>query len=155
MEVKIERIADNKHSTLGKLYIDGLGLCYTLEDAYHSKKIAGKTRIPPGRYQLGLRKVGGFHNRYQIDPRFRAIHRGMIEVLDVPNYKYILFHCGNTSKDTAGCILLGTNYMVRNPNTNNEEYTVNQSAKAYKNIYPVIAEAIAQGDEVMLNIDTL
>ena len=32
---------------------------------------------------------------------------GMLHVLDVPNFKYILIHCGNTDEDTAGCLLLG------------------------------------------------
>jgi len=152
MLVKIERIAEDNLSTLGRLYVNGLGLCYTLEDAWHKSKIAGKTRIPAGTYKLGLRKVGGFNNRYQVDSRFKAIHKGMIEVLDVPNYKYILFHCGNTNKDTAGCILMGSSYTVRNLNTANEEYIVSRSAVAYKKVYPVIADELAQGNDVTLEI---
>ncbi len=31
-------------------------------------------------------------------------------VENVPQRKYILFHRGNTAKDTRGCILVGRNY---------------------------------------------
>ena len=31
----------------------------------------------------------------------------MLELQDVPNFKYILIHAGNTDEQTAGCILVG------------------------------------------------
>ena len=77
--------------TNGLLHIDGQFMCYTLEDQYQAVKVPGETRIPDGIYRLGLRTVGGFHNRYlaKYGPDF---HKGMIEVLNVPGFKYILLH---------------------------------------------------------------
>ena len=62
----------------------------------------------------------------------------MIEVLDVPNFKHILIHCGNDEDDTSGCLLLG------NSQTENIASTgfVGSSTVAYKRVYPEIAEAI-------------
>ena len=80
-------------------------LCYTLEDEHREDKIMSETRIPAGTYKLKFRNEGGFHNKYS--KRFSSIHKGMLEVCDVPNFKYILIHCGNDDSHTAGCLLLG------------------------------------------------
>ena len=80
-------------------------LAYTLEDEYREQKEYGETRIPDGTYQLGLRTVGGYNQKYS--KRFAGIHIGMLHVLDVPNFEYILIHCGNTDEHTAGCLLVG------------------------------------------------
>ena len=81
-------------------------LAYTLEDEYREQKEFGETRIPDGKYQLGLRTVGGYNQKYS--KRFTDIHVGMLHVLDVPNFEYILIHCGNTDEHTSGCLLVGT-----------------------------------------------
>lgn len=80
-------------------------LAYTLEDEYREQKEFGETRIPDGTYQLGLRTIGGYNQKYS--KRFADIHIGMLHVLDVPNFEYILIHCGNTDEHTAGCLLVG------------------------------------------------
>jgi len=93
---------------------------------------------------LKLRKVGGFHGRYA--GKYGAMHKGMIHVQDVPNFKYILWHTGNTDEHTAGCLLLGdTQYqnITKRPNG-----FIGSSVDAYKRVYPAIAEAIERGDDV-------
>ena len=103
-----------------------------------------ETRIPAGTYKLKLRKVGGFHGRYA--GKYGAMHKGMIHVQDVPNFKYILWHTGNTDEHTAGCLLLGdTQYqnITKRPNG-----FIGSSVDAYKRVYPAIAEAIERGDDV-------
>ncbi len=152
MKLKLERNKSNKLSTVGKFYIGGLQLCVTLEDVYREIKIKGQTRIPAGTYKLGLRTVGGFHGRYSKDSRFRRIHKGMIQLLDVPNYAYVLIHCGNTHQHTAGCILLGSKVITKNKGRPDEEYQISQSGKAYKHVYPIVADALVQGEEVTLEI---
>ena len=60
--------------------------------------------IPQGYYDLGFRNEGGKYREYT--KKFVG-HKGMIEVQNVLGRKYILFHIGNTAKDSEGCILLG------------------------------------------------
>ena len=114
--LKLYRICSRKNSTLGMLYVErpskfNIGerakeyLCFTLEDEARENKIPGETRIPAGKYEIKLRTEGGHDARYST--RFRGMHKGMLELQDVPEFKYILIHCGNTEEDTAGCLLLG------------------------------------------------
>ena len=125
-------------------------LAYTLEDEYRSEKKFGETRIPNGTYKLGLRKVGGYHAKYT--KRFPHIHVGMLHVLDVPGFEYILIHCGNTDENTAGCLLVGDSQE------NNQITTdgfIGKSTQAYKRIYPRIAEAIDCGEKVTITYKTI
>ena len=113
-------------------------LCYTMEDQYNPTKIYGETRIPAGTYKLTLRAEGGFHNRYL--SRYGADwHKGMIYVNDVPNYEYILWHVGNSPKDTKGCLLL--------TKTQKDGFG-GASRAAYEEVYPAIRDAILSGEEV-------
>mgnify|MGYP003651949720 FL=1 len=109
MQLEVLRFNYGKDSTNGMLFEINNGkrefLCYTLEDESREEKVWGETCIPEGEYCLGLRTTGGLHSKYS--KRFADIHSGMLHVLDVPNFKYILIHCGNTDEDTAGCLLLG------------------------------------------------
>jgi len=144
MKFEVLRFSSNTDSTLGMLFdvTDGRKfLCFTLEDEYRENKVKGETRIPAGTYKLGLRTEGGFHNRYST--KFRNIHRGMIEVLDVPNFTYILWHVGNNDDNTDGCLLLG--------DTSQQNITkpgfVGASVDAYKRVYSPIAQALVEGKE--------
>ena len=106
-------------------------LAYTLEDEYREQKEFGETRIPDGTYQLGLRTVGGYNQKYS--KRFADIHIGMLHVLDVPNFEYILIHCGNTDEHTAGCLLVGDS---QENNQIKKDGFIGKSTQAYKRIYP-------------------
>jgi len=141
MKIKVFRFLDTGHETMGVLYINGRFRGYTLEDEERTVKVWGETRIPEGTYKVGLRKEGSHHARYS--QKFPDIHRGMLHVLDVPNFKYILIHIGNTEDDTAGCLLVGS-YL--HPNNK----AICQSTVKYKEIYPEIANAIESGDEVTI-----
>jgi len=59
-------------------------------------KIYGETAIPAGRYKVIL----------SMSARFKRV---LPELLDVGHFTGIRIHRGNTSKDTAGCILIGEN----------------------------------------------
>lgn len=146
MKYEVLRISSDKDSTSGLLFeIEGnkrTFLAYTLEDEQRDVKVWGETRIPAGTYKLGLRTEGGFHNRYKSKYTF---HKGMIHVLDVPGFEYILWHTGNTDENTAGCLLLG------NTQTNNriaKDGFVGNSVDAYKFVYPRVAAAIEAGLDV-------
>lgn len=97
MKVEVKRTFKGTEYTIGKLYIDGHYLCDTLEDTVRNGvKIAGKTAIPAGTYQV----------KKTMSPRFKKI---LPEILNVPGFTGVRIHAGNTAADTDGCLLLGLN----------------------------------------------
>jgi len=149
MQLEVLRFSSQTDSTSGLLFevtdIKRHFLCYTLEDERRALKVRGETRVPAGTYKIELRKEGGFHNRYT--KKYPGIHRGMLHVTDVPGFEYILIHTGNTDEHTAGCLIVGdsqeNNLILR-------DGFVGKSVNAYKRIYPSIAKAIEQGEEVTI-----
>jgi len=119
-------------------------ISFTLEDEHRTLKISGETRIPAGRYQLKLRLIGSHHGRYR--RKFPDIHKGMIEILQVPGFSDILLHIGNTDDDTAGCLLVG--------NTAEANITaqgrIGSSTSAYLRVYPIIATMIQNRPKVWI-----
>jgi hypothetical protein len=95
VKLEVRRFEYGTNYTVGKLYIDGIYECYTLErEAFpHTRKPA----IPKGSYSL----VIDDSTRFQ---------RPMPHILDVPGYEGIRIHSGNTDADTEGCILVGTTW---------------------------------------------
>jgi len=165
MELEVIRFSSGTDSTNGVLFeIDRLApaphaegfrckrkfLAYTLEDEYRNEKKYGETRIPNGTYRLALRKTGGYHQKYS--KRFSNIHLGMLHVIDVPNFEYILIHCGNTDEHTAGCLLVGDS---QENNQITKDGFIGKSTQAYKRIYPKIANAIECGEEVTITYKTI
>ena len=163
MELEVIRISSGTDSTNGILLesieqgneIDGCWkqrkfLAYTLEDEQRDKKVFGETRIPDGTYKLGLRKEGGYHQKYS--KRFDDIHIGMLHVLDVPNFEYILIHCGNTDEHTAGCLLVGDS---QENNQIKKDGFIGKSSQAYKRIYPRIASSLERGEKVIITYKTI
>lgn len=145
MMIDIHRYKDDGDATLGMMCIDGIPVCYTLEDEGRDIKIPGETCIPSGQYEIILRKHGGFHNRYASKFDY---HEGMLELVGVPNFTNILIHIGNYERNTDGCILVGATGGVEADGT----LCVWQSTKAYANIYPKILAALNAGETVMLTI---
>ena len=64
-----------------------------------------ETCIPEGEYEIKLRTVGGFNERYT--KKYPTMHRGMLWLQDVPGFEYILIHQGNTDEHTSGCLIVG------------------------------------------------
>lgn len=97
MELKLNRIFLGSSATIGELLVNDKYLCDTLEDRVRpeGEKVYGKTAIPEGTYEVKLTH----------SPRFKKI---LPEILNVPNFSGIRIHTGNSSKDTEGCILVGT-----------------------------------------------
>ena len=86
----------SENSVIGELFLNGERMCDTLENPWINNK-KNVSCIPRGEYKVRLRL-----------PRESAT-RDYIHLLveDVENRSYILFHRGNTAKDTRGCILVG------------------------------------------------
>jgi hypothetical protein len=96
-------------------------------------------------YSIELRKEGGFHEKYT--KRYGGFHAGMLHIINVPGFEYILIHTGNTDEHTAGCLLVGD---TQENNTIIKDGFVGKSGNAYKRIYPRIAKAIQKGEEVTI-----
>jgi len=148
MKLEVIRFNKGEDSTNGILFDvtnERKFLCYTLEDESRKEKVYGETCIPEGEYCINFRAEGGYHAKYS--KRFADIHMGMLEVCDVPNFKYILIHCGNTDEDTAGCLLVGDTQENNNIKKNG---FIGRSTAAYTRIYPDIADALSRGEEVTI-----
>lgn len=152
MDLKLVRDERAPDSTSGSLYVDGKFDCYTLEDEIRIKKVPGETAIPEGRYRITLRTVGGFHAKYA--KLFPDIHRGMLWIRDVVTktmaFEFILVHMGNTTKDTAGCVLVGTQ-RVKNAKG---EWELRNSKLAYRRLYSRVVGALLRGEEVWITVVT-
>ena len=85
-----------EESTIGRLFVNGELFCDTLENPWKNN-VRNISCIPDGKYDVRLRL-----------PRESATREYIhLLVQDVPNRDWILFHRGNTAKDTSGCILVG------------------------------------------------
>ena len=83
-------------STIGELFVNGERFCDTLELPYRDNQ-RSISCIPTGEYKVRLRYARESATR-------NYLH---LLVQDVKDRSYILFHRGNTAKDTRGCILVG------------------------------------------------
>lgn len=79
--LSLERDKTEGIATFGKLYINGVFECYTLENS--------RTLIPAGHYAL------------------KKDFAGVLLVSGVPNRTKIEIHAGNQAWESKGCILLG------------------------------------------------
>ena len=85
-----------KESTIGELFLNGELMCDTLENPYINNE-RNISCIPEGEYKVRLRTAKESASRHYLH----------LLVQDVPNRDWILFHRGNSAKDTSGCILVG------------------------------------------------
>ena len=98
MLIEVKRFEFKDTYTVGKMYVDGVYECYTLEDVVRNgTKVIGKTAIYPGEYKLII----------DASTRFK---QDMPHILDIPDFTGVRIHSGNTSEDTDGCILLGSTW---------------------------------------------
>ncbi len=151
MRLELYRYSSQKDSTLGMMFlVDKAGkkefMCYTLEDEYRQNKIYGETRIPAKQYYIELRKEGGYNEKYK--KRFKDIHEGMLHITNVPNFNWILIHCGNTDDNTDGCILVGD---TSQQNISKEGF-IGNSSECYKRIYPKILRILKSQKNLIIKI---
>lgn len=136
MELTLKRDLCTSDTTFGKLYINNVFFCETLEDADHylenglQKKIAGKTAIPRGHYDIDIT----WSNRFK---------KEMMLVKDVPQFSGIRIHAGNTHHHTEGCILLG---FIRGKDC------ILNSRMAVDRLFPLVQKALKAGEEVSITI---
>lgn len=142
IKLTLKRFAFKDKYTIGRLYINGLYFCDTLEDkdrglydwlseGYIKEiKVKHQTAIPYGIYKV----------LWSYSPKYR---RMMPEVLNVKGFSGIRIHSGNTADDSSGCILLGFNKEVGK---------VLDSRKTCKKFYEIIEECYNKGVSIQLEI---
>lgn len=138
MNIFVDRFISDRDTTISRIFVHGKFVCFGLEDEYRKEKVIGETRIPAGTYKIGVRSVGGFHGRYK--KRFSDIHKGMLNILDVPSFEYILIHCGNKDEHTAGCLLVGEGAI-----TTPGDMMITRSSIAYRRFYQQVIDPAALG----------
>lgn len=136
MNIQLKRIAKKETYTIGKLYLDGVYFCDTIEDKdrglnqtmsindIKKKKVYGETAIPTGTYKL----VIDYSNRFK---------KNMAHILNVPGYEGIRIHTGNSAKDSLGCIIVGKNKVVGK---------VVESRNTYNQLFPILQKAFKEGE---------
>ena len=154
VNLDVYRFAPGAESTLGIFSDITHGhefLCFTLEDAMRDVKIAGRTAIPNGTYELTLRTEGGWHLEYSKPDHWAySFHKGMLWIREVPDFKWALIHPGNNHEDTKGCLLVG-NGARENVTAEGE---IQSSRDAYRRIYPPIAAGILDGQRTVITYRT-
>ena len=121
MELTLKRIARKANYTIGRLCIDDVYFCDTLEptdrglrqdlpvEVNRARKRKGNTAIPAGRYRLTLEVVSP---RFSVKAVYKPIRGLLPRLINVPAFDGVLIHIGNTERDTQGCILGGRNKQV-------------------------------------------
>jgi hypothetical protein len=132
MEIKVVREQYRPGCTIGRMYLDGVFECFTLEDGIRTNKVYGETAIPAGSYPVIV----------NYSPRFKV---SLPLIRNVPNFEGVRIHPGNTPANTLGCILVGRNWKQ-----GTEEITA--SRLAFEPLKRKIVEAIARGEEVQLRV---
>ena len=115
--IRIERRWPKAGYTVGRLFVNGVLICNTLEDtdrgldqgmtvaAIRARKVKGQTAIPKGTYEATLTVSGKFGRKPWAEK-----YGGKVPLLrGVKGFEGIRIHPGNTPEDTSGCILPGWN----------------------------------------------
>lgn len=115
MEILVQRHDRQSTYTGGKLFINNVYECDTVEDTDQDlnkngifdngeQKVYSQTAIPNGKYKITL----------EFSPKFspKVNNRKVPLLHDVPSFTGILIHWGNTAEDSSGCILVGKNYYA-------------------------------------------
>lgn len=134
MKIEVNRIFKASNYTIGELSVNNNYICDTLEDKVRvdREKVYAETAIPTGTYTLVL----SYSNRFK---------KVMPEILNVPNFSGIRIHCGNSSKDTEGCLLVGKW-------DGKTENWISDSKNSYNKLYPLLEEAFNKKENITITI---
>ena len=141
MQLTLERKELTATYTMGKLLVNGVAVCDTLEDPVRDlnkngifdngeKKEYGNTSIPYGTYEVKLVN----------SPKYGTI---MPRLMNVNSFEGILIHPGNTVKDTLGCILLGKAAS---------KGTLINSRKTFDEVFLILKKAVKNGESIHITI---
>lgn len=138
MRLDLHRRPSLNGATIGTLAIDGVPVCFTLEDVVREVpgvpvsewKIPGETAIPAGTYEVIITPSARFK-------------RDLPLLVGVPGFSGVRIHPGNTAADTEGCILVGYTEAAG---------FIGRSRDAFAVVFAQVASAIASRQAVRLTI---
>lgn len=125
MRIVLKRFAKREKYTIGRLYLDGIYFCDTLEDRdrglddsmtvdkIKSMKVFAETAIPTGEYEITLDVVSPKFSKYTFYAN--CCNGKLPRLLDVKGFEGILIHCAEGPKGAdllQGCIGVGKNTIV-------------------------------------------
>lgn len=149
--ITVERFSHRPDWTLGRFFVQGKHVGYTVEDEARAEKVKGETCIPSGIYPLSVRQSPKFSRAYWWDEQAKRLYRearpgrvphDVIWVQDVPGFEFILWHWGNTDTDTDGCILSGNTIGLVEGREGVLESRLN-----YEKLYPLVFPLVRAGGQ--------
>lgn len=154
MELVVERKWKKEGYTIGKLFINNVFFCNTLEDkdrgltsAMSIEKIKAMkkvtiTAIPSGTYNVRMDIISPKYSSKEWYVK-NCNDARMPRLENVPGYVGVLIHPGNTAEETEGCILVGKNDVVGK---------VTKSKDYFLQLYNKIYTAYKKGEKITITI---
>lgn len=154
MELKLKRVALKETYTIGKLYVNGTYFCDTIEDKVRDLnkngdlndvgegKIPSLTAIPYGKYEITLKVQSP---KYSFKHNYIWCKGYLPRLINVPHFEGVLIHAGNTSSDSAGCILVGENKI--------KGQVINSMATLKRLYCSVLKEASDRNEKIWIKIE--
>ena len=153
MELLVDRKWKKEAYTIGRLYIDGVFFCNTLEDkdrglkqtdslaTIQSKKVYGETAIPTGTYNIRMNIKSP---KYSLLSWYKNLCNGYMPRLEnVPGWSGILIHPLNTPDQTLGCLGVGKNTQVGK---------LTDSKNTFAKLYKKMKSAYDKGESIKITI---
>lgn len=154
MEILVHRVWKKDCYTVGRMSIDGILICNTMEDIdrglddgmqdwmIRNKKIPNVTAIPTGRYKVDMDTVSPKFSKY---PFYMEVCQGKLPRLkNVKGFDGILIHCGVDHSNSSGCILVGMN---------KQKGKLTDSKETFKTVYALMKEAHDRGETIYITIE--
>lgn len=156
MKLELERKWPKATYTIGRLYVDGVLFCNTLEDRdrglkqsdnldyIKARKVYGETAIPKGTYTVSMNVTSP---KYAAVSWYWQLCKGkMPRLQNVPGFEGILIHPGgsNGPLDTMGCVLVGRNTKVGK---------LTESKATFKALYKEMKKASDRGEVIEITIE--
>lgn len=147
LELYMYRFAFEDTYTIGDIWLgkNGRKVCDTIEDKVRDlnveEKIPSETAIPSGRYRINMHTQSPYFKQKAF---YNNFCRGYLpRLMDVALFEGVLIHCGNSAKDSAGCIIVGDNKQVGR---------VIDSQKRFVELYSILKRADEEQIPIYINI---
>lgn len=153
MKLLLKRIAKKDKYTIGRLYVNGVYMCDTIEDKDRGLdqsmseaniahlKVKHQTAIPTGTYRILMDTVSGTFVKKQ---KYKEFCGGKLPRLSyVKGFSGILIHAGTDQDSSSGCIIVGQNKQIGK---------VINSWETFKKLYKILESASDKGETITLTI---